>query len=472
MSMQQDFDLVFGMNMLNEKRSDLSPTLGTPKNFEFTTESDSTLLPENLDLGNADDISHESENFYQGYVTNCNEMILDDFLNLDHSQAAAANAYASSVPALSRHASEVLKPAETKVGKVTKNSRVKPPHSLQRRASIANYSIMNPAYYESEFDYIDLNLNLQALLESFPDIRDNQNNTTNGKVFKDALGDLEESKLISIPTIGTEQNSASSENNLDSDGLPESLISAATSPMSTFIQDSDPLSTDFVTAYQKPLKTLNTEKVKDLMLSLPDYPPALSSVLSSTVCQSPIAYCATGSTSDSTTNSTPVQQSNKLNVTTVDGKVKVEGGGASLSCLTPVSSSASYTSLMSLGASKKSTYIAPKVVRANSIPNLKPSEVLNNGNSIPKTRGRKPSLVDDPSKQFGCKYCPRKFKRQEHLKRHILSLHVGEKRFGCPICGKNFSRSDNLNQHIKTHSNENSCQKKVTKRRTSKSTTN
>ncbi|KAI8394450.1 Zinc finger C2H2 type domain signature [Nakaseomyces glabratus] len=70
----------------------------------------------------------------------------------------------------------------------------------------------------------------------------------------------------------------------------------------------------------------------------------------------------------------------------------------------------------------------------------------------PRTRGRKPSLVPDLSKQFGCEFCDRRFKRQEHLKRHIRSLHMGEKPYECHICNKKFSRSDNLNQHIKTHS--------------------
>ncbi|CCH61581.1 hypothetical protein TBLA_0F00370 [Henningerozyma blattae CBS 6284] len=69
-----------------------------------------------------------------------------------------------------------------------------------------------------------------------------------------------------------------------------------------------------------------------------------------------------------------------------------------------------------------------------------------------KTRGRKPSPFNDPSKIFICPYCNRRFKRQEHLKRHNRSLHMGEKPFDCHICNKKFSRSDNLAQHIKTHS--------------------
>ncbi|KAI5795785.1 hypothetical protein EDC01DRAFT_593518, partial [Geopyxis carbonaria] len=48
--------------------------------------------------------------------------------------------------------------------------------------------------------------------------------------------------------------------------------------------------------------------------------------------------------------------------------------------------------------------------------------------------------------------CLRRFKRQEHLRRHSLT-HTGERRFFCtaPKCGKKFSRSDNLTQHLKTH---------------------
>ncbi|CAR29880.1 ZYRO0G19140p [Zygosaccharomyces rouxii] len=74
--------------------------------------------------------------------------------------------------------------------------------------------------------------------------------------------------------------------------------------------------------------------------------------------------------------------------------------------------------------------------------------------SMPKTRGRKPSPILDATKHFGCEYCDRRFKRQEHLKRHVRSLHMCEKPFGCHICGKKFSRSDNLNQHIKTHTHQ------------------
>ena len=66
-------------------------------------------------------------------------------------------------------------------------------------------------------------------------------------------------------------------------------------------------------------------------------------------------------------------------------------------------------------------------------------------------RGRKQSLTEDPSKTFICTLCSRRFRRQEHLKRHYRSLHTHEKPFECNECGKKFSRSDNLAQHARTH---------------------
>jgi len=66
-------------------------------------------------------------------------------------------------------------------------------------------------------------------------------------------------------------------------------------------------------------------------------------------------------------------------------------------------------------------------------------------------RGRKQSLTEDPSKTFRCELCNRRFRRQEHLKRHYRSLHTEDKPFKCHECGKQFSRSDNLSQHSRTH---------------------
>ena len=80
------------------------------------------------------------------------------------------------------------------------------------------------------------------------------------------------------------------------------------------------------------------------------------------------------------------------------------------------------------------------------------SAEVNSTATQPATRrGRKQSLTDDPSKQFVCNICNRRFRRQEHLKRHVRSLHTQEKPFECTDCGKTFSRSDNLAQHARTH---------------------
>jgi len=79
----------------------------------------------------------------------------------------------------------------------------------------------------------------------------------------------------------------------------------------------------------------------------------------------------------------------------------------------------------------------------------KPAGMPINPNVI--RRGRKQSLTEDPSKTFVCHLCNRRFRRQEHLKRHFRSLHTEDKPFSCGECGKKFSRSDNLTQHARIH---------------------
>ncbi|CAG8472978.1 10600_t:CDS:2 [Acaulospora morrowiae] len=76
---------------------------------------------------------------------------------------------------------------------------------------------------------------------------------------------------------------------------------------------------------------------------------------------------------------------------------------------------------------------------------------------IAKSRGRR--VTNKPTKpgtkSFECSYpeCGRVFKRSEHLKRHIRSIHTLERPFHCPHphCTKRFSRSDNLSQHVRVH---------------------
>lgn len=59
--------------------------------------------------------------------------------------------------------------------------------------------------------------------------------------------------------------------------------------------------------------------------------------------------------------------------------------------------------------------------------------------------------ADDEPKPFPCPECDKQFKRLEHLKRHIRSVHLNIRPFHCKYCDKKFSRSDNLAQHLKTH---------------------
>ncbi|KAG8919170.1 homeodomain transcription factor ste12 [Tulasnella sp. 408] len=101
--------------------------------------------------------------------------------------------------------------------------------------------------------------------------------------------------------------------------------------------------------------------------------------------------------------------------------------------------------------------------------NFSPSTPLNiQSNSLPVTAS--PLSLGTPSalgaglpgstpvpkaKQFPCPLfsCGKKFKRMEHLKRH-LRTHTMERPFACDKCGKKFSRSDNLTQHLRIHSKD------------------
>lgn len=77
-----------------------------------------------------------------------------------------------------------------------------------------------------------------------------------------------------------------------------------------------------------------------------------------------------------------------------------------------------------------------------------------------RSRGRRvPSTPEEMTnigksgKVYTCKVpgCGKLFKRSEHLKRHIRSIHTNEKPYVCQVCLKQFSRHDNLNQHMRVH---------------------
>lgn len=81
--------------------------------------------------------------------------------------------------------------------------------------------------------------------------------------------------------------------------------------------------------------------------------------------------------------------------------------------------------------------VITKRSRGRRVPNT-PEEMTNIGKS---------------GKVYTCKVpgCGKLFKRSEHLKRHIRSIHTNEKPYVCAICLKQFSRHDNLNQHMRVH---------------------
>jgi len=104
------------------------------------------------------------------------------------------------------------------------------------------------------------------------------------------------------------------------------------------------------------------------------------------------------------------------------------------------------------GQQQSSTAPSQSGSSENNTSNMNTSEGAPTAQPAPvNRRGRKQSLTEDPSKTFVCELCNRRFRRQEHLKRHYRSLHTQEKPFECHECGKKFSRSDNLSQHARTH---------------------
>jgi zinc finger protein BrlA len=60
------------------------------------------------------------------------------------------------------------------------------------------------------------------------------------------------------------------------------------------------------------------------------------------------------------------------------------------------------------------------------------------------------NCAKSPTKQCPWEGCNRRFRRQEHLKRHERT-HTKEDLFECEFCGKYFNRTDNLKDHILRH---------------------
>ncbi|RKP00942.1 hypothetical protein CXG81DRAFT_5603, partial [Caulochytrium protostelioides] len=57
---------------------------------------------------------------------------------------------------------------------------------------------------------------------------------------------------------------------------------------------------------------------------------------------------------------------------------------------------------------------------------------------------------DRVKRKYQCQGCPRRFRRSEHLGRHVRT-HDLVKPFPCPICLRSFARADALKRHAKVH---------------------
>ena len=65
---------------------------------------------------------------------------------------------------------------------------------------------------------------------------------------------------------------------------------------------------------------------------------------------------------------------------------------------------------------------------------------------------RKPVVLEESTKILKCDNCRKKFKREEHLIRHISEVHIEADKFSCKYCDKLFKRKQHLNVHIlKSH---------------------
>ncbi|KAI8147684.1 hypothetical protein BJV82DRAFT_552611 [Fennellomyces sp. T-0311] len=111
---------------------------------------------------------------------------------------------------------------------------------------------------------------------------------------------------------------------------------------------------------------------------------------------------------------------------------------------------AQYPAMAAAAAVAATTNGAPKAYNNNSNNN----NYIQRRSSAPISGTNQQQQQQQQQKSHVCPImqCQRRFKRLEHLKRH-MRIHTLERPFACtyPGCHKTFSRSDNLSQHMKTH---------------------
>ncbi|XP_055842587.1 zinc finger protein 91-like [Episyrphus balteatus] len=77
----------------------------------------------------------------------------------------------------------------------------------------------------------------------------------------------------------------------------------------------------------------------------------------------------------------------------------------------------------------------------------KKQKVTSKKDKIKISKEKKPI---NPERRFQCEICEKSFKRNSHLKQHLL-CHTKVKPYECTICHKKFGRTDNLRVHMSSH---------------------
>ncbi|KAG5354902.1 Regulatory protein [Yarrowia sp. B02] len=116
----------------------------------------------------------------------------------------------------------------------------------------------------------------------------------------------------------------------------------------------------------------------------------------------------------------------------------------------PTESASAKAAKMALSMADKSLFKSPEVQNLYSIIHTPHTPTVVPHNGVLSVSPEFEFTVCE--KKFVCKHCDKRFKRHEHLKRH-MKIHTDDRPFCCDIegCGRKFSRSDNFRAHRRTH---------------------